>query len=376
MMADEVLNLVLQFCSHIDLGALRQTGSLLKRYGSNDELWRILLLNSRLLSPCEMDSAMRTFGLSTYCQLFETVFKLQLPQGIIGFWRAEATSDFKYSGELLSITAVLGGLKCSKIEGDGTHKDLFRVRIKPHKDSGVHVLFFKLDHDLSQETLQNNRGCIGAAKVGLKRNSAGFTLARAGLPRQYVRVEQPSSSPSTELEADDNPFPINSLWSAYYGSHCKEIIQISSLPDHPAIEILPHITNQRQSRLICGTKIVGDPNVPAGRQSFIIDTTRSYDISSELAQVSQGLAITFTAGVAQVVDLTDRSPGVVRWLKGKGLINAGSDLWAPVWVELDCIIYNSDADIKFSILWQEPVHGVNIVIDFSPLPMQMSHCWN
>ncbi|KAG5190102.1 hypothetical protein JKP88DRAFT_154361, partial [Tribonema minus] len=125
-----------------------------------------------------------------------------------------------------------------------------------------------------------------------------------------------------------------------------------------------------QQLLFRGTKIVGDPHVPAGRCSFLVDLARDYDVDAEIAAASTGLVVVFGPNGAQVLDLGLRAPAVARWCKGRGQVNMRSDRWAPTWVDVDCLLYRTGAgaggaaEYAYSIIWREPTHGIRILVDF------------
>ncbi|KAG5191143.1 hypothetical protein JKP88DRAFT_131300, partial [Tribonema minus] len=381
---------VFGFCSHVELCRLRQTGKLFHRICSQDELWRGLSLKQALVPPAEASVAMQAMSLRTYRQLVEATHKLQLPQGMLGYWRTEGGAGDPqdgYEGELLSITAIAGGLMCRTVQGDGSKRELFRVRVKarPAPEEGVVVSFFNLEHDLSPHAVLIARGTIGAAKVGLRRiSSTSFQLVRSGVPRTFVRVQQPS--PAQDLQGADalRQMPdVEGLWSAHYVSSAAVILQttlhLQQQPSAAAAAAAPASAAAGSTAppqlLMRGAKVVGSSNTNSGSTgsadrhwSFAVDLARGYDVAAEMAATS-GLVVAFVAGGAHVIDLHARAPSIARWCKGQGHVNGGAAAGAArgAVVDVDCLVYGPRAAHGFSIIWREPKHGVRIIVDFARL---------
>jgi len=344
---------ILSFCSHVELCRLSTANRYFARECRRDKVWKALFSKTGQIELENVPKAMSIFGLTSFAQLFQVTYKLQLPCGMIGLWRAENYVDDEFNGELLCINPIQGGIMCSSVHGDNSEKELFCIRVKPTKTE-VKVIFFNLEHCLEPFALTSITGTAGSGKIGLKRSKDGFTLTRAGKARQYVKV----ISPSKTLPDSTRFFQPNSLWGAYYKSITKEIVQITYQKEE---------VDGKFVEAICGTKIIGDPNVPSGCVSFVLDPNTEYNVFDEMAKYRSEMCLKFEAGRPYMFDLTNLQPHLRHWIKGKIQMNPCKDTWEPVWLDIDCLVYSVGSEMGFCLLWTEPLHGMNIVINFSKI---------
>jgi len=116
-----------------------------------------------------------------------------------------------------------------------------------------------------------------------------------------------------------------------------------------------------------GLKVVGDANVPAGRVSFSVDSSVSFDPQARLA-LDHRLVVAFPPEGAVIADLGARSRSISGWYRGKGQINRVQGVWDPDWVGIDFLVYDS-GPVGFSVLWDEQGEVIRHIIDFVPMPL-------
>lgn len=145
------------------------------------------------------------------------------------------------------------------------------------------------------------------------------------------------------------------MWAAPYGAHGFEFLQVSLQYEKPRVG-----WEDRPGMRLSGTKITGDPNVPALAVSFVADIQTQVPVQ-ELLTDNRPL-VAFPQGGPIIVDLSQRSiAGIYR---AKGQINRVPGVWEPEWVGAQLLVYHNR---WFSVLWQDIGEQWRHIIDYSPL---------
>ncbi|CAM9991222.1 unnamed protein product, partial [Laminaria digitata] len=150
------------------------------------------------------------------------------------------------------------------------------------------------------------------------------------------------------------------LWSAPYGSHGLEIIQLSLDPCSAAgggggDALLPP--------QLLGVKVTGDANVPAGKTSFAIDLETQCDVDAEL-EADRRPVVLFLPSGALMANLANRRGQMSFWRKGRGQINRIPGRWSPEWVDVDFVAYKAGFSRAFSVVFRQPTQAVRVMMDF------------
>lgn len=181
----------------------------------------------------------------------------------------------------------------------------------------------------------------------------------------------PSTAPERALHAAETPLEdLAGLYTAPYGPHGLEIIQLRPVlsadaapapwpPEKCPVGIeIPRLE---------GLKITGDPNVPAGKHSFVAAVTQ---LAEPRADDDRHI-VSFQRDGPILVRLEDR-PTQMRF-RCWGQINCVPALWAPQWVEAELLVYQpgtvsmGSAPVTFSVLWTDAAESFRHIIDFTPL---------
>jgi hypothetical protein len=170
-----------------------------------------------------------------------------------------------------------------------------------------------------------------------------------------------------------------------YGSHGQEILQISlqdrsissfAIQDRPADvseEGLPLRFGELQ---LIGLKVTGDPNIPAGNVSFVIDLTNELDPQQAVADSMRPVVSFSSNGTVNIINMTEEVNRIQRWFRGFGQINHVPSNWDPKWVGCSLLLYhipsveNSSAGerrLLFSILWDDAQYQYQHMMHFYQL---------
>ncbi|CAM9237285.1 unnamed protein product [Chrysoparadoxa australica] len=393
---------------------------------SEDNLWRKLALTGgHFGGEKEALALIKHLRLQSYSEVVEVLEKVGVPQGIVGFWRARVSSSAASSflGELLCIQRAPNGFLCSVVSPEGLKRKLFRVLVQRKKLGlkGLDIKFVCLDeYDLLHQQ---------QPAVSLRREQDGFSMLRGSTWRQFCKLPE---MPERVMGGKG----LEGLWSAPYGSHGVEILQLSTFHQAPSSFPVPATTavteeerssqqalsvdddveqdmddvetaseasdltchscdededgdeefysrGKKESRIVeaemepinmevnepklflRGDKVLGDPHVPSGRCSFVVDLDVEYDIDMEL-QMDSRIFVSFPPSGATLGSLAARRDKMDKWFRGKGQINRVAGQWAPEWIDVDFVTYTS-GPVLFSVVWSEPHEAFRVVVDFKRL---------
>ncbi|CAM9560024.1 unnamed protein product, partial [Phaeothamnion confervicola] len=312
-----------------------------------------------------------------------------------------------WRGELLRITAMPSGFLCQAIDPDGMRRAVFRVRVSAaNPDGPVSIKFFPLERsfpggggwpgpagfgdaaasdDVSPPSPGGDSLCSSRGVVLRRTGASAFMLLRGSTMRKFVKLPAmpgsclPHPVPTTASAAlagaaGNSPLRqrLAGIWMAAYGGHGMQIVQTSMRVASPAgASAATAAAADVDSPLagggprLWGVKVVGDPNVPAGRCSFVVNLARAYHPDEELMQDPR-LVVSFPTSGAVVADLAARRASIDTWYKGLGQINRLPGVWKPEWVEIDFIVYGEGAT-AFSVVWSEPGEAIRVMVDAIPL---------
>ncbi|CAM9876378.1 unnamed protein product [Chrysoparadoxa australica] len=404
----DLLGLWLGFCSLPDLLNVQSTCRLFNEVGAESSLWKGLVQNScHFQSAAEVKSFMAHLKLKSYYETAEVLTKLQIPRGILGYWKAEVAYpeemkegdkvDTSFNGELLCFRRAPGGFIGYVQCASGAKTSILRivVRRKQPGKKGFNVQFVSLEDTISRADEAGN-----VTVTGLGRQ---FSMRRNGHMRTYSRLSC-KETPESSLEVDGQG--LGGLWSATCGSHGLEILQVSyfdtialkkevednrkQVEEQPQQEdwdtasesscctsdegedsgredaapvSLPPLALSK--RFLRADKVVGDPHVPTGRCSFVVDLARVCDIDEQL-ELDSRIFVSFQATGPTLGSLASRRGSMQAWYKGKGQINRNVGVWNPEWVDVDYVLYDS-GPVAYSVVWSEPGEAFRVVVDFARL---------
>jgi hypothetical protein len=127
---------------------------------------------------------------------------------------------------------------------------------------------------------------------------------------------------------------------------------------------------------LIGLKVTGDPNIPAGNVSFVIDLTNELDPQQAVATSTRPVISFGFDGAVNIVDMAEEVNRIHRWFRGFGQINHVPSNWDPQWVGCSLLLHhvppieNSSADeriLLFSILWDDAQYQYQHVMHFYQL---------
>lgn len=132
------------------------------------------------------------------------------------------------------------------------------------------------------------------------------------------------------------------LFVAPYGSHGLELLQVtlSSAAElcRMGFEVVLPPTRHDLEVVLQGLKIVGDPNVPADKQSFIVDLSQPVDPRRQLEEDPRMVVVFPASGQPQVVDLRTRLRHITGWFRGWGQINRNPQNPLYEWMGLSLLV--------------------------------------
>jgi hypothetical protein len=158
-----------------------------------------------------------------------------------------------------------------------------------------------------------------------------------------------------------------------YGSHGQEILQISlqdrsissfAIQDKPADVSEEGLPLRFGDLQLIGLKVTGDPNIPAGNVSFVIDLTNELDPQQAVTNDNRH-AFWFSDNDFALIDMQEELVSINRWFRGFGQINYDPEVWNPQWVGCSLLLYhprdssptlptssaNTEEKVLFAMMW-------------------------
>ncbi|CAM9358666.1 unnamed protein product [Discosporangium mesarthrocarpum] len=261
---DIVIGSVLSFTSHKDLCRLQTVSRVFRDAARTDSIWRALVLSEGLLVEEEIVPAMLSLGLANHRQLFEALVRIGLPNGVVGYWRADfrkhsqappndLVENFEARGELLRIYVTVGGILCESILAHGTRRGVFRVKITPPRNGqgSLGIVVFPLEDEFligglssppgvepaqpttsDQSTHADTRSSQSDSSkrtrnVCIKRDGDGFILSRGSTTGRYSKLHQNQFQGTGNTDQSDYPQGMCGLWTGTYGSHGLEVVHVA-----------------------------------------------------------------------------------------------------------------------------------------------------
>lgn len=155
------------------------------------------------------------------------------------------------------------------------------------------------------------------------------------------------------------------LWVGTYGPHGDEVLSLRM--------VRLEEEEGEDGRVVCeGLKIVGDPNVPAGKWSFRVDLNRPRDMAEAIASDPRPIYTITGGGPIQhvLLDLEEemhagRLHGI---FPGHGQINRVPLSWNPETVGVDLVVWKGRENARhrrwIGLVWHDDDHAVRHCITF------------
>lgn len=204
------------------------------------------------------------------------------------------------------------------------------------------------------------------------------------LPQQQVAIKDssltPSPLPTLVMHAPQRPLlsgasdalgllsRLQGFWSACYGPHGVEIVQVQI--EDPCQSASDRCPSGTTSRLVA-TKVTGDCNVPAGRVTLCtLDSNARLGRYSGYDEEETGFhsldrpIVAFQESGMSYVDMAERD--VAARFQARGQTNYVPGVWDPCWSIGQLITYEDDLPC-FSMLFEDNGEHFRHIIDFTPL---------
>lgn len=157
-----------------------------------------------------------------------------------------------------------------------------------------------------------------------------------------------------------------------YGPHGREILYLSI--KEAASSVHGDSAAENTSRLeLSALKITGDPNVPAGNLSFVINLSERMNIAEEMERDERLIVVFgefFGGNDHAVLAPQHRLPSLAAWYRGKGQINRFPGSWHPEWVDCSLWVYAqplAPMGVRCTVVWDDIAEGFRHAIDFTEL---------
>ncbi|KAL4452494.1 hypothetical protein ABPG75_008156 [Micractinium tetrahymenae] len=159
----------------------------------------------------------------------------------------------------------------------------------------------------------------------------------------------------------------------YFGSYGPHGLEVLSLSASSAEEDLPPLCPVSGPRLQA-LKLVGDPNVPALRHSFVVDASSCrlgpYDPAQDDPFAPEGSparpCLSFWVSATQLVDLGERP--VIAKFRTAGCINVVPGQWDPQWVPASFLLYGPPMGGTLTVVFEDEDQPFRHAIDYQVFP--------
>lgn len=175
---------------------------------------------------------------------------------------------------------------------------------------------------------------------------------------------------STSLAAMTKLHNLQGLYVGHYAAHGKEVVQLRTVTDDSDAADAGF-----KGFYLEGRKLIGDPNVPFGKVSFMVSPSicwmGKYDQGRDDPQVFENPGahvvrpiVKFTGEGATVVRVEERDV-VATYAECLGQINQIPRMWDPEWVGATMVVYGEEEKVySFSVIFQDLGERVRHIIDF------------
>lgn len=205
----------------------------------------------------------------------------------------------------------------------------------------------------------------------LDSEEGGSDIELEDVLEEKIMLLRPLPCPSRTIIKNKNFQSSNSLlrlaaslegfYESLYSSHGNELIYVY---------VYAQESNDNLNIEIRGLKVIGDPNVPAARHSFVVNLT---DSPLRITQVTRDprpcVSFQFPTGMS-LVSLVDREYQIECAFAGKGQINREPGIWEPEFLDISFVVYkphsniNGQTNFRFAVIWGDGEHFRHI-LDFS-----------
>jgi|APGre2960657444_1045066.scaffolds.fasta_scaffold03023_5 hypothetical protein len=204
---------------------------------------------------------------------------------------------------------------------------------------------------------------------------------------RFQRLEGPLFPALLPPGTSPTPHALQGIFTAPYGSHGNEYIQLRLALEHEAVsggQTLPAKLAPASARLEA-LKLTGDENVPAGRLTFVCDVASACEPNSPLCSALwnatrpvYSFESTLVNGAPVQLNMDARRGATVTvFCRCYGQINVDTAVWAPQWVAATLLVYRAgqvsaaarhlQAPVTFSVVWTDEGLPYRHAMDFVPL---------
>lgn len=378
-----------------EVAALSCVSTALCSLCAEEPLWRALCASwgaAHARSPFEAGAALRALRLRSFRSLCQVLHSWRGDP--LGAWRLDTPQP---AGGLVVVSLAGGGLRAVLVPSNANLSRLSLRGVPPlaqvayteARGSRFHLQLVKQSrHSMAsddRDTLDVVACCetaldfermlsLGgtpadtprfASLIVYLRRLVRFRLRRAtGLPLGW-------SAPPLDCEPALRP----GLYTASYGPHGQEVILLRRLEagapaEQPLPDDFPDVPRWE------GVKLSGDPNVPAGRLTFLASAAEPGPdaVMQVLADVRR--VVSFANPDPEEVRLLDRGVGAAH--SAFGQINVQPGVWAPQWQHASLLEYRTPGHVRvgglpvaFSALWHDADERFQFITDFAPLAPAM-----
>lgn len=219
---------------------------------------------------------------------------------------------------------------------------------------------FLVDMPISLESLDGGAGLLMRTTTPPRTSIFTSLASRAPSRRRFERLETATDTTPAEvpeMHRDVARLCLKRVFTAVYGPHGQEVVYVLML-------------HTQAGWILRGRKVVGDPNVPSGEDSFRVHVAEQLlahevigipEIFSVFRKAGSVVALPSEIGLTPVNFRLQRLPRVVKWFRGFGQINRAPGVWQPELVPILFLIYSPpttgpDDDLSFSVIWVDDFH--------------------
>jgi hypothetical protein len=364
--ASDVLFELLFFLADDDCCKLGSTSKILYASVSEEKLWK-LLCKFRIVgfkernSDEDLELIRDLFHFQNYRQVYYSFKFLQSP--LFDLYRVIPQEHvFSFQGGLFALSPSLEDREILFREID------YRGKVKKSTETTFSLTFNPEEQIIVAHSFDNK-----LFKATFKSSLEFISFESNVLQRKTVFSALPPLLSASLVKSNNHFSSLPGLYSARYGSHGMEILQLSLHTSNDGTDYgFVQSTNEYWfgSLQLQGLKIVGDRNVPANQFSFLVDLTNQIHLQSVFVTDARPIII-FASDDTVTVFSEARRPFIDFISQGKGQINRNPPIWEPEWVNCVFVSYRTPVEEKkvhFSIIWENELEPFRHATDFYSLP--------
>lgn len=436
----DLLRHILALLSHTDIVALSSTCRALHAACSHDVVWQAqcAALLRKLGAELGLEQLQQRLGLSSARSVFKLLHRLGLAWPC-GLWAAAEDSGQGPRGRMVLVSVGDGGLRLQTVDCRAEMlgvlpatvpmrcEELVRLRVRPsdadvslvasacaagappvlalalsrgggsrltllHGPRSISLLAVTEQHHIvpfveeERSPRSSGSGAGGSAPTSPRWTGRLFRLAASDPPElTFSRVVLPPLEPGLQGEAPGLSLlsRLQGLWTGVYSAHGWEVLRVtvenSGAPAPPDCAIAgPRLE---------GLKLLGDPNVPASKHSFVADAAscrlgpyRPEDDPFPVGGAARPILSFLGGGAAVMVSMAPR-PVAARF-RAVGQINRIPGVWLPEWEAATLVVYAplsaaaaapSSPEARrpgFTVIFEDEGEPFRHAMDFFAFPLQ------